>query len=177
MQIYPTRAQCGTCHLQAAGGILGLVAGQLNRTHDYGGVHDEQLRTLEHLGLFGSASTADAGRFVNPHDTTESLYRRVRGYLAANCAQCHLPGGPTNVTIDLRAGIPAGAMDLVNVRPTAGDLGLPDAYRVKPGVRGSSVLWERVRIRGANQMPPLATSTPDPLAVRVIGDWIDAGAP
>ena len=64
------------------------------------------------------------------------------------------------------------------MRPTAGDLGLADAFRVKPGVKESSVLWERLRRLGASErMPPIATHVVDPTAVDVIGQWIDAGAP
>ena len=40
------------CHSRAANWVLGLTEMQMNKVHDYGGVHDEQLRTLEHLGVF-----------------------------------------------------------------------------------------------------------------------------
>ncbi len=50
---YPSRAECMVCHTRAAKYVLGLTELQMNKVHDYGEVSDEQLRTLEHLGLFG----------------------------------------------------------------------------------------------------------------------------
>jgi glucose/arabinose dehydrogenase len=52
---YSSRTECMTCHSRAANYLLGLQTGQMNREHDYsslGGHTDNQLRTLEHLGLF-----------------------------------------------------------------------------------------------------------------------------
>ena len=49
---YPSRAECMVCHSRAANWVLGLTEMQMNKVHDYGGVQDEQLRTLEHLGVF-----------------------------------------------------------------------------------------------------------------------------
>ena len=49
---YPSRAECMVCHSRAANWVLGLTEMQMNKVHDYGGVKDEQLRTLEHLGVF-----------------------------------------------------------------------------------------------------------------------------
>jgi uncharacterized repeat protein (TIGR03806 family) len=48
---YPSRAECMVCHSRAANFVLGISTWQLNRDHDYGGVVDNQLRVLEHLGL------------------------------------------------------------------------------------------------------------------------------
>jgi glucose/arabinose dehydrogenase len=48
---YPSRTECMVCHSRAANWVLGLTDLQMNRVHDYGGVRDNQLRTLEHLGL------------------------------------------------------------------------------------------------------------------------------
>jgi len=49
---YPSRAECMVCHSRAANYVLGLTTLQMNKEHDYGGgVRDQQLRVLEHLGL------------------------------------------------------------------------------------------------------------------------------
>ncbi|HEV3342282.1 MAG TPA: PQQ-dependent sugar dehydrogenase, partial [Pirellulales bacterium] len=48
---YPSRTECMVCHSRAANFVLGISTWQLNRDHDYGGVVDNQLRVLEHLGL------------------------------------------------------------------------------------------------------------------------------
>jgi glucose/arabinose dehydrogenase len=48
---YPSRAECMVCHSRAANFVLGLSELQMNCEHDYGGINDNQLRTLEHLGI------------------------------------------------------------------------------------------------------------------------------
>src|SRR4029079_9488415 len=48
---YPSRAECMVCHSRAANWVLGLTELQMNKVHDYGAARDNQLRTLEHLGI------------------------------------------------------------------------------------------------------------------------------
>jgi hypothetical protein len=48
---YPSRTECMVCHSRAANFVLGLTELQMNKEHDYGGVRDNQLRVLEHLGV------------------------------------------------------------------------------------------------------------------------------
>jgi glucose/arabinose dehydrogenase len=48
---YPSRTECMVCHSRAANFVLGLTELQMNKQHDYGGVRDNQLRVLEHLGV------------------------------------------------------------------------------------------------------------------------------
>ena len=48
---YPSRAECSACHSRAANFALGLNELQMNKVHDYGGVKDNQLRALEHIGV------------------------------------------------------------------------------------------------------------------------------
>jgi glucose/arabinose dehydrogenase len=49
---YPSRVECMVCHSRAANYVLGLTEIQMNKVHNYGKVADNQLRTLEHIGLF-----------------------------------------------------------------------------------------------------------------------------
>lgn len=48
---YPSRSECMVCHTRAANFVLGLSTLQMNKTHDYGSVRDNQLRVLEKLGV------------------------------------------------------------------------------------------------------------------------------
>ena len=48
---YPSRAECLTCHNPWNGYTLAFNARQLNKNHDYSGVVDNQLRTLQHADL------------------------------------------------------------------------------------------------------------------------------
>jgi uncharacterized repeat protein (TIGR03806 family) len=174
---YPSRTDCLRCHTAAAGRILGVRTRQLNRSFDYALRTANQVTTWNHVGLFttdvGSGSAHAA--FPAPDDVAAPVAVRARAYLDVNCAQCHLPGGPTPVDMDLRDGVPVAAMDVVGVAPTAGTLGLPNAARVRAGAKESSVLWERLRRTDATRMPPLASNVVDPLAVDLIGAWIDGG--
>ena len=48
---YPSRSECMVCHSRAANWVLGLSELQMNKEHNYGTCTDNQLRTLEHLGM------------------------------------------------------------------------------------------------------------------------------
>ncbi len=48
---YPSRTECMVCHSRAANYVLGPSTMQMNRTHNYDGIEDNQLRVLEHLGV------------------------------------------------------------------------------------------------------------------------------
>ncbi|MFO0964396.1 MAG: hypothetical protein U0793_02245 [Gemmataceae bacterium] len=48
---FPSRAECMVCHSRAANWVLGLNEMQFNHVHDHGGVKENQLATLERLGL------------------------------------------------------------------------------------------------------------------------------
>jgi glucose/arabinose dehydrogenase len=58
---FPSRAECMTCHTRASNFVLGPSILQMNKDHDYHGVVDNQLRTLEHLGVI-RASYIDFAR-------------------------------------------------------------------------------------------------------------------
>jgi uncharacterized repeat protein (TIGR03806 family) len=176
---FPSRTDCIRCHTAAAGGALGVRTGQLNRDFAFPVMTDNQLRTWNGIGLFSAniGPASQYGAWTRPDDLTASVAVRARSYLAANCAQCHLPSGPAPGGLDLRWHVPAGQMNVVNVRPTNGDLGLPDPWRVLPGDRNASVLWLRMNTLDDTKMPPLAHELVDPLGVSLVGGWIDSGAP
>jgi glucose/arabinose dehydrogenase len=48
---YPSRAECMVCHSRAAEWVLGLQTLQMNKDHHYAGIIDNQLRTLDHIGV------------------------------------------------------------------------------------------------------------------------------
>ena len=106
-------------------------------------------------------------------DTSTSAEQRARAYLAVNCAQCHQPGGPTPVNIDLRFDTAIGSTNTLSATPQSGDLGLTNTAIVQPGNKEQSVLWERLRRTDNNRMPPLASHVVDDLAVEIVGEWID----
>ncbi|QJW96013.1 PQQ-dependent sugar dehydrogenase [Frigoriglobus tundricola] len=59
---YPSRAECMVCHSRAANYVLGLCEVQFNKDHTYpSGRTDNQLRVLEHLGLFNVGWAGEVG--------------------------------------------------------------------------------------------------------------------
>ncbi len=232
---YPSRAECMVCHSRAANYVLGLQTGQMNRDHDYGGIVDNQLRTLEHLGLFkvnwggetyasernalvetartaAGAKAFDADverdisrqadeamgrrfatrdqrkapkespllpqtparlpRLADPLDKSAPLALRARSYLHSNCAQCHVEAGGGNSRIDLNIHTPLAKTHLIDEKPLHHTFGLGDARLIAPGAPERSVLLHRVAVRGAGQMPQLATAIVDDDAVKLLQAWI-----
>ncbi len=177
---WPSRTACLTCHNTAAGHTLGLRTNQINTDRTFpNGVKDNQLLAYKNVGLFDSniGDISQYAKLGSPSDTKTTLSRRARGYLEANCSICHQPGGPTPVSMDLRASTGRNEMRVFNVPPTSGDLGIPNAARIVPGSKERSLVWERMRRLDDNRMPNLSSHVVDPLGVGLIGEWIDAGAP
>lgn len=176
---YPSTADCATCHNASAGHVLGLRSSQLNGDFAYPLAVDNQLRTLDHIGVFDPplAPPDHAPRWPAPDDAVATIAARARAYLAANCAQCHNPDNTLPVTLNLRYSAEDAALNAIDVMPRNGDLGVDDARIIAPGDRHRSTLWLRMNRRGEGQMPPLATHVVDADAVALIGDWIDALSP
>jgi uncharacterized repeat protein (TIGR03806 family) len=177
---YPSRTDCLQCHTQAAGHVLGCRTEQLNHDHDYDGVVDNQLRALAYAGMF-TTSIGPASQYASwptPTDAAAGTLRdRARSYLATNCSMCHRPGAPAPGSMDFRYATPTSQTNVVNVRPTGGDLGLADPWRVRPFDRASSVLYLRMLRSDNLRMPPLAHNEADVAGSDVVGGWIDSGAP
>jgi uncharacterized repeat protein (TIGR03806 family) len=172
---FPSRSECMACHSRAANYVLGLSEAQLNRDHDYSTVRDNQLRTLEHVGVFASALPTppkDAARLVDLDDQSQDLETRARAYLQVNCSVCHVSAGGGNSKMELLSTTPREKMNLVGARPQHDTFGIVDAMLVAPGDPQRSVLVHRLDRRGRGQMPPLVTNRADPRAVKLMRDWI-----
>lgn len=176
---YPSPADCLNCHTPVANYVLGLKAGQLNGNYVYpSGVTDNQLRTLNHLGLFNPAFDESAitnfEQFYSMTNSAASLVGRVRSYLDANCVQCHQPGG-TGPTFDARYETPLTNQNLIYGVLTKGNLGYDNAYVIVPHDIWRSVLYDRINSLDATiKMPPLARNLIDSNAVSVFAAWINS---
>lgn len=166
--VYPGRADCVRCHTVAAGGVLGPQTGQLNRARDYGAHVDNQLRALQHIGLFGSSMPAAVvpARIATPHDRSFTLEQRTRAYLHSNCSHCHRPGGEMPGT-DFRYETVLGSTGLCG-RVTPGDAEGSSLY-IKDYARAPDVPSV-----GGQPMPPLATLMRDDRQLAITKAWIDS---
>jgi uncharacterized repeat protein (TIGR03806 family) len=174
---YPSRSECMVCHSRAAGFALGLNTRQMNKVHDYGGVPDNQLRTLDHIGVFRQRLAKlpeDSPTIPDPFDDRASLESRARSYLHVNCAMCHVVDGGGNSRMQLRFTMTPTETQIYDVRPIHDTYGIPDPRLVAPAAPERSVLLYRMGKRGPNsgQMPPLSTHVVDRRGVQLIRDWI-----
>ncbi len=172
---YPSPSDCLSCHTPVANYVLGLNTRQLNgnQTYTATGVTDNQLRTLNSLGLFNPAF--DEAGITNFEalsalgNTNASFQDRVRSYLDANCAQCHQPGG-TGPTFDARYDTPLTNQNLIN-----GGLNGSGMAMIVPHDIWRSEIHQRMDTTNATiRMPPLARQLVDSNAVAVLEDWINS---
>ena len=173
---YPSRTDCLQCHTAPVGYVLGLRTEQVTRKTNYGGQVLNQLDVWNRMNYFrgpvGAGSTYSS--LPDLHDESASKIARARAYMAANCANCHRPGGAMGGDIDLRYQTSDANLNVINVRPLRGGLGLPDAYRVKRNAIGSSVLFERMQRLDGTRMPQLGSHVVDPDGIALIRGWIES---
>jgi len=172
---FPSRTECLVCHSRAAGFILAFNPLELDRDHDYRGTVDNQLRTLEHIGVFEGALTPrrrDRLRLVDPYDTRLPREARVKSYLHVNCSICHVSEGGGNANMELGLATAVGQMRLIDEVPMHDRFDIPDARLVTPGSPERSVLYQRISRRATGQMPPLVSTEVDRKAVDLIAEWI-----
>lgn len=175
---YPGPQDCSFCHREAAGRVLGLRTGQLNGEFAYGSVTDNQLRSLNHIGVFSrdiGEEYAAFPRWPNPLDESEDLEARARAYLAANCSHCHRPDGVDRADFDVRFEVPTSQSRTVDISPSLGRLDAePERARIiLPGSADASTLYLRTQNFSSFRMPPLATSVLDQAGTEVLRRWID----
>jgi len=182
---YASPSDCQECHNTAVASsvsgvnVLGVNPRQLNGnlTYPATGVTDNQLRTLNRLGLFSPApNEASIGGFARLSamtNTSAPLQERARSYLDANCAECHQPGGQ-GITWDARYDTPLAQQDITNF-PAAFSLGISDhACVVKARDVWRSVLVSRINTLNQDIQMPDFRNLNDTNAVQVLTDWINS---
>jgi hypothetical protein len=176
---YPSPVDCLTCHTPVANYVLGVNTRQLNGNMTYSatGNTDNQLRTLNRLGLFypaiNEANISNYSQLSALTNLSASLVQRTRSYIDANCAQCHQPGG-AGITFDARYDTPLAQQNITNY-PAQLSLGVDNACIVKADDVWRSMLLVRMNtVNPAIQMPTLSRNLIDTNAVQVITDWINS---
>lgn len=170
---FPSRQMCLDCHTAAAGGSIGPELRQLNRDFRFAnGVTENQLDAYERVGLFSVPLPRPLpDPYPSPSTDAGSVAARARSYLHANCASCHRPGGSFD-GIDLRFEAPLAAMNLCDVAPERGTLGVEGAQRLVPGRPELSTLTLRMRALDFNRMPRIGTRVVDTVGVAAVEAWI-----
>jgi uncharacterized repeat protein (TIGR03806 family) len=172
---FASRNECMSCHSRAANYVLGLTELQFNRESRYGGRELNQIALLDRLGAFSAPQKRDpAGmqRLPDPSDPAVPAEKRVRAYLHANCAVCHISAGGGNAAINLEWGGPVGRTKLVGVDPLHDKFGLDDAKLVAGGDPDRSVLLYRIRATGGGRMPRVGSNAVDEAAAKAVREWI-----
>lgn len=176
---YPSRADCGACHIEASTYLLGLETGQLNADFAYASATDNQLRALNNIGLFSyDIGSADQYNVLPPlDDTSASIESRARAYLDVNCSTCHQPQGTAPTGMDFRAEVTNAGLKAIDVWPQSGSFDIPDPRIIAAGSKERSVLLHRMSMLEGGRMPPISTHVVDEAAVKLIGEWIDSLEP
>jgi hypothetical protein len=173
----PGRWDCRACHDDT--GVLGFTALQLSPDRDPLAPHaeppgpdDVDLTDLLDRGLVTGMAPPPAA-WPPRIGASTARERAALGYLAANCAVCHRPGGaPDARDLDLRAhwiGRPPAVLPTAVDRP-----GRDGNILLAPGHAAASRLWRRMDSRQPLlQMPPLGTHRVDAEALALLAAWID----
>jgi len=184
---FQSRSQCLSCHDNQSQYALAFEPEQLNRI---GADGRNQLVALTEEGFirradkddkplppFDAAAVKSEAKLADPSDESQPLEARARSYLHANCGHCHSEHGGGAVA--LRFGFPTAvaAMKSIDVRPTRGDFGLPDARIVKRGDPYASTLYFRMSKHGRDRMPHIGSEVPDEAGLELIGKWIESLKP
>lgn len=173
---YPSRSQCLLCHTAVGGLALGFNTAQMNRPCPDGAAPRNQIGRLSAAGYFTSevAGLPTLRALAAATNTEASIEFRFRSYLAANCAQCHQPGGKGRGYWDARITTPLSAAGLID-GPLMDDLENPANRVIIPGDLERSVLLTRLALLDYTHMPPLATSVHNTEALALLSEWITNG--
>jgi hypothetical protein len=167
------------CHTPGAGFALGFNTPQLNRDYSYAGGSTNQIEALSLAGYFSNTVSNRYLLATMAHATNEtvSLEYRVRSYLAANCVQCHQPGGhrPGPVGCPDHHAWPA---ERSHQRPVLQQSGQPQQPRHRPRfARQLSTLSTRRQSGRGPHAPARHIDVVNTQAVALLAAWITNDLP
>jgi hypothetical protein len=154
----------------------------MNRNETYGAVATNQIAALSAAGYFSATVTNNPATLValaTATNTSASLEFRARSFLAANCSQCHQPGGAAQrANWDARISTSTAASGLIKGVPV-NNFGSTNNFIITPQSPANSVLLTRISARDLGQlpsiqMPPLDSTVVDTQDVQLVTDWINS---
>lgn len=173
--IYPSRADCLTCHTQDAGYALSFNTRQLNKNGDLGA---DQLACLAASGFLDSTPAPSKSLPAHPalSDALVSRESRIRSYLEVNCAMCHRGSASTVPgNFDARIDTPTDLAEIIN-GILVNNLGDGSNRFIVPNDAAHSVVLKKLD-GTEGRMPPLATTITDQDAIDLITQWITGEVP
>jgi hypothetical protein len=177
---YPSRSECLVCHTAAGGYGLGFRTEQLNRTLTYGAQTTNEISALSAAGYFSAPVTNNPATLLALAHATNlnaTLEYRARSFLAANCSQCHQPGGNAQrANWDARITTSTANAGLIRGTPV-NNFDDTNNFIIAPQSPTNSVLFTRIATRDLDrlpsiQMPPLASNLADTTDILVVSNWI-----
>lgn len=173
----PGRAECLMCHTAIAGYNLGMNTWQLNGPSP-GDSSINQLRAMiDHGQLDAKPSDLEkAPSFASLTDTGRSLEDRSRAYLAVNCSHCHQQDGVASAFWTTKASFTTTRSGLIKGGLNT-DFGDPANKVLVPHDPEHSMILKRLKGDGVPRMPLGSTDPLDQTGIKVLTDWIKAGAP
>jgi hypothetical protein len=171
---FPARLECQNCHSPVSGYSLGFNTPQLNHDIMTTNGPSNQLLELSRAGYLSQPlrTVNNLIRYAAADDERWSRQYRARSFLAANCSQCHQPGGQTPVHWDARITTPLSQSGIVDAIPV-NNFSNPAGRVVAPGSTDDSVLYIRLATLNGIHMPPLATTVLNQQALDLLTDWIN----
>jgi uncharacterized repeat protein (TIGR03806 family) len=163
----PNKNQCKECHALSGEIVpLGLKARNLS---------PQLLARLKQQSKLDRVPQVAARVPLWEDRTRVSANAAARGYLDANCAHCHNPGGSaSNSGLDLRWEQSDPVKIGIMKRPVAAGRGSGGLeFDVLPGDPAHSILHYRMaNLEGGISMPELGRSSIDPEGLAVVARWI-----
>ena len=170
---YPSRTECLVCHTPGGGYALGFNTAQMNKDFNYGTATTNQIAALSLAGYYNTNVTSlhTLRALAHPTNSAVSLEYRARSYLAANCSQCHQPGGTSQAVWDARISTITASAGLVN-GALMDNGGNPSNRVLMPGSLANSMMLTRISTPGILRMPPLDSNVLDTNGISLLSAWI-----
>jgi glucose/arabinose dehydrogenase len=175
---FPGVDDCVSIQAGYSGFFLEIGTAQLNRDvrDPETGQRTNQLMLWNRNKMFESPlqenELQNLNRMAQCDDSSASDELKVRSYLAANCAMCHFPEGPSRGAFDARFETPLARQNLIRAEPLAGDLGVAGAKIVFPGQPEKSILYQRIKRFDLYRMPPAALNDLESPILPILERWI-----
>jgi uncharacterized repeat protein (TIGR03806 family) len=181
--IVPDQNTCETCHLRDdVVVLLGPMTEQMNiDVLTRGDILQNQIEWFADLGLLASPpNVAELPAFVRPEDESAELDARARGYLHANCAHCHRPGGGggSSGLSFLAWELDEAVFGVCKIPAAAGAGAGGRSHDIVPGDPDASIVPFRMSTTDPEiKMPELPSLLSDDFGVELITAWIAAMPP